>query len=168
MTFSDYLGIATIIIASAALIMTQWQIRAAIKHNRLTHRPHLNCLSVFKSDKGSYSLHVENNGLGPAVIHNFNILLNDVKVEGEGDEMWKNLLHILLNGLAYESSRTFLAPGHMISAGASIKVLELKFDENSLPKKEAIESAFAKADLSICYTSIYEEEFMLTTEDNLF
>lgn len=168
MNLSDLLGVASIIIALTAILMTRWQIRSAIQHNRLSHRPHLNCLSVFRSDKGNYSLHVENNGLGPAVMQDFSIMLNDQRVDGDGDEMWKNLLSQLLDGLSYESSRVFLAPGHMLSAGASVRVLNLQFEEQHVPKRETIENTFAKADLAITYTSIYEESFTLTTDDNLF
>jgi hypothetical protein len=68
---------ASTVIAICALALTVWQGIQTRKHNRLSCKPFLTTWIGKDLKNNFYSVDLINNGLGPAVIENFTIKVDD-------------------------------------------------------------------------------------------
>lgn len=152
-------AISSAIIALCALGYTVWQGKQLQKHNKLSFRPHLTSWSHRNSDQGVYVVDVINNGLGPAIIENFEVFLDGKLIQGEGTEPIAKALNILFPNVGFQAHQTHMANGYCMAAKEECRILAIKFKAPVPLAEEAIEHAFQRADLIIKYRSFYEEEF---------
>jgi hypothetical protein len=158
-------GISSVFIALCALIYTIWQGKKAQRHNILSFRPHLTSWSHRDSDKGVYAVELMNNGLGPALIESFAVLIDGKVISGKQTEPLEKALKILFPNIAYKSHQEFMAKGYSMSAKEKRSIVVIQFaDPNSLGP-EALEYALNRADLIVKYKSFYEEEFTYSSEE---
>ena len=70
------LGIFGTFIALCALGLSIWQAQATLRHNHVSVEPRLSIYFSNDAKKGKFGLYVTNNGLGPAYIDQFRLLVN--------------------------------------------------------------------------------------------
>ncbi|MDQ1772353.1 hypothetical protein GQR60_17115 [Labilibaculum sp. A4] len=78
----------TSLIAILALGLTIWQGSVTRKHNRLTVKPSLIFFDNFLSDNHQKGLFIINNGVGPAIIKELTIIVNEksVRIDNNKDD----------------------------------------------------------------------------------
>ncbi len=157
-------GISSVIIALCALIYTIWQGKKAQRHNMLSFRPHLTSWSHSEADKGIYAVELMNNGLGPALIESFTVMIDGKAISGEQTEPLEKALKILFPNIEYKSHQEFMAKGYSMPAKEKRSIVIIRFANPNSLNPEALEHALNRADLIIKYKSFYEEEFTYSSE----
>lgn len=149
-------SIASIVIALTAVAFTRFQIKKTDSHNRLMVTPHISSTTHIDSDNGQFSIHLENNGIGPAIIKDFSIEVDGKKVEAE-DEV-EAAIKLLLNGLPIDRwGHESITRGSFLPAGAKIELATMISTKAS--PDELIKKIDPRAAVIIEYTSIYGEHF---------
>lgn len=160
-------GLSSAVIALCALGLTLWQGWITRQHNRLSVRPHLTTWS--QSDKGNhiYAVHLLNNGIGPALIKSFQILVDGQVMIGEGVEPIEKALKILFPQYQYASNQSYLSNGYMMPAKEARDLVVVRFLGDKVPKPEEVEHAWKRGKLVIKYESVYEEKWTFDTSERL-
>lgn len=164
-TFFSVVGsIIAIIVGVAALYFTYYQIEMSRKHSRLSVKPHLNINYV--SDSGKMCFELENNGIGPAIIKTYSILINGVRHDLIGiknlSTIWNALKDLELNDeFIYLSS---YEKDEALKIGYSKPILGIKneYCDNEKVRLNFIEKVLFKIGFEIDYESFYGNEFTLT------
>jgi hypothetical protein len=157
-------GISSTVIALCALGFTIWQGMQTRKHNRISYRPHLTTWTHRNTEKGFYAIELINNGIGPAVIENFIVKVDDKRISGDGTEPMEKALKIVFPNLAYQSHQSYVALGYSMAPKERCTVVAVQFLGQQFPSKEFVEHALSRGDLEISYKSLYEEVFQLSTK----
>lgn len=159
MTWEAIAGFCAVIVALCALWLTISEGRESRKHNKLSVKPHLTTWTSSAAASGRYSVDVINNGIGPALIKNFQICVDGMAVEGLGVGVIENALKKLFPGAAYEAKQGYLAPGYVMSAKERRPVVDIVFLGQPVPKYEEMAQAEKRIRLVIEYESMYGEEY---------
>ena len=154
-------GVSSAIIALCALGLTIQQTRISQRHNKLSVQPHLT--TWIHSDHSShfYTVDLLNNGIGPAFIKEFKILIDGQPLTGEGTEPIEKALKVLFPNYQYTSRQAFVDAGYSMAVNETRQVAIVKFEGINLPTPEEVEQSIKRASLLITYTSIYDEIFKL-------
>lgn len=168
MDWSAITGISSSIIALSALAYSIWQGIQARKHNRLSFRPHLTTWSHSDAEKGFYAVELINNGIGPAVIDEFVIKVDEKRISGEGVEPLEKALKIIFPNLSYQAHHSYVARGYSMAPKERCTVVAIQFTGHQHPPKEFVEHAINRGDMEIAYKSFYEERFWFSTKDEKF
>ena len=158
-TWDHIFGISTVIIAITAVVFSYWQIKMSQKHNRLSVTPHLDISYGGETASVGLCFELENNGIGPAFIKSYAIIINEVtyqiKTIADVVEVFKKL------GI----NRDYIVLSHF-EEGAGLKVghsepilyLNKKYRNSDGVNKEFMKAAM-KIGFEIEYQSIYREKF---------
>ena len=73
-------AICAVVIALAALFVAVWQARATRIHNCLSVKPNLDINQVVRQSDSTVQLDLGNNGIGPAIIKEFEVHIDGRKV----------------------------------------------------------------------------------------
>ncbi|MBL4713617.1 MAG: hypothetical protein JKY64_03695 [Alcanivorax sp.] len=148
------------IVAVCALGLTLYQAYLLRQHNRLTVRPHLVSFSRRNKTPGQrvlvYSL--LNNGVGPAFIKSFRILL-----DGQLVTDLDKALGEALSGLQYNHSITRLGDEYAMVAGEAKDILVLALPRSNGEAFVQIDATLSRFDLVVEYESAYKESRVLDT-----
>ena len=158
-------GFSTAVIAFCALGLTIWQACITRKHNRLSVTPHLTTWTHSDKAKNLYAFELLNNGIGPALINNFQIQVDGQPIVGEGTEPIEKALKILFPQYQYSSWQSFVSKGYMMSAKETRNLVTIQFHGEKIPKPEEIEHAKKRARVLIEYESIYKDKSTLDTSE---
>ncbi|MBH2037302.1 MAG: hypothetical protein I8H73_30940 [Pseudomonadales bacterium] len=113
-------------ISVLALIATGWQGHLSRVHNRLSVRPQLEGHSHMED--GIYSLTIQNDGLGPAILTHARVYYRGILVEGQGpsliDAAFANVPDCKL------LARQFFYAPFVLPAGDSIEVCKVECNGN--------------------------------------
>ena len=155
--------ICSLVIAICALFLTIQQARTTAYHNKLSLIPMLQ-FSIEHSDGKYIEIALENVGTGPAIIDSFELAsvrieslketindfakLNDLNVEG---------IDVLITKI---ENRTFLRAGQSLPL---LKILEPKTKNREYNGLSYYTSILP---LTVCYRSLYQDEFNVTTDSN--
>ena len=148
------------VIAGCALTLTFYQAYLFRQHNRLSVRPHLASFSRRdkRPGKGTLAYSLLNNGVGPAFIKSFQILL-DGRLVNDPDKA----LAEVLPGLRYDHSITRLGDEYVMVAGEARDILILALPVSDGETLEKINSNLERFDLVVEYESAYKESRTLDT-----
>ena len=155
-------SIASVIIALTAVIFSLLQSRKTDKHNRLMVTPHISSITHVNSEKGITAITLENNGLGPALINDFSIHIDNIAVKGNDivEESLKRLLKDLpINEWGHESITT----NSFLPAGGKIEVVTIV--SSKISPEEVIQKLDSRILLQIDYRSIYGDRFTFNSDD---
>ena len=158
MDSSNYIAICATIISLIALGFGIYQSHLTRKHNKLSVRPILAISKLSQYDKGlNYTL--LNNGLGPAIIKKFGVLI-DEKVVDEGDNIIFSALEKL--GVPSDDVGYFtLENGEAYNVGEQLILLGF-VDKDSKPDKYSnLNKVMPRFKFYIEYECIYGESFKL-------
>jgi len=139
------------IIALCALVFTVWHARAQRIHNQLTLKPHLDTFTERnKSDNvGRIEIQLINNGLGPAFIESFEVLVGDEVYEA------KFALEALLGPRNDIANYTVLGNGYAIAHNQKVMLLALTFPVSSWADIDKMENDLESLNLKIIYKSVH-------------
>lgn len=170
MSGDDITGIAAIIIAVFALIVSVWQGYISRKHNELSVTPILHFISGAlqqKADKNTteYKISITNNGIGPCIIDSIEVFYKNELVSVEKYNIhYSALLLVAVDMATYKESVQFDITSSMIAKETVIlpnnltELLSVKFYETHIIKRENIITNLYDIDIRITYTSIYKTE----------
>lgn len=156
-------SLATVTIALCALGFTIWQGVQTRRHNKLSVTPYLATWTNMDHIKKLYSVELLNNGIGPARIKSFSIIIDGQRIDGKGAEPIQNALNILFPDYKYETQQSFIAGGYWMSEKEKRTLVSIHFLGPSSPSPDKITNALKKSQLIIDYDSIYNDKFTLKT-----
>lgn len=154
---------AAIIIALCAVFVAVYQATATRRHSRLSVRPHLAIFVTRRHDpkSGELEINLINNGLGPAFIKSYDVLVDGSRVDTHAPGKSDAALKEVYKGPYEESSVTNLGNTYAISKDEKKNLLTLRFPAKSLAEFEETEKEVNRISWVVTYSSIYEENFTL-------
>lgn len=159
----DFLGqYAGEVIAACALGLTIYHAMIARRHNILSVRPHLTQFThrEKRPGRGVLAFRLMNNGVGPAFIKSFQLLL-DGKPVSDVDQA----LVTVLPGRQYSHTVTMLGNDYAMPAGEVCDLLVLVLPLASGETLEPIEEQLNRFDLVVEYVCAYEKPRTLDTRE---
>lgn len=157
MQASDWIAVCATIVAAVSLFVAAQQTSLTRRHNRLSVKPVLSMYRMeFKNKPIEYLL--INRGLGPAIIKEFIVLLDDRLVDRNSG----NLVYDLVDKL--DIPRECVA-GHLLckneplSPGCEVSIMQFKGTENNEELHSRLVGILPRVKFRITYASIYEESF---------
>jgi hypothetical protein len=159
MSWEAIASFSSAIIALCALGLTLWQAYVSRQHNRLSVTPYLTTWSHNDTDQHRYSVEILNNGIGPALINNFQVFVDGHQVKGDDLELIKKSLKLLFPQYQYNAYNSYLSEGYMMAPKESRNLVMIQFFGPNFPKPEEIEHSTKRVKILIEYESIYREKF---------
>jgi hypothetical protein len=148
---------ASNVIAICAFGATFWQAHLTRKHNKLSVKPYLTTWTTMSSD-GYSVLKIINNGIGPAHIKSFKILVDGQKMVGEALEPHDKCLKLLFPEYKYDWYGSYLGVGYMMRSHEERDLIAIKFIGEKMPEQVEVEHRAKRVQILIKYESIYKEE----------
>jgi len=151
---------ATEVIALCALVLTSYQAYLSRVHNRLSLKPHLTRFvhRSRKAGQGFLAFELLNNGVGPAFIKSFEVMLDGKPISDTEKALKEVLADKDLN-----STVATLGPDYAMLAGEKKNILILSFELETDDDLTKIEEKLGRFDLKIEYQSVYGEKATLDT-----
>lgn len=163
------LDYAPIIIACCALFLTIQEAWRSRKHRRLMCQPNL-CSSISRLKNGTktqFSLTLENNGLGPARIKDFEFFLDDDVYAPEGEYPLKEIAQILFK--EYEGfeilTQSWMTPSYILPEKKEYLAIKFEVDGTGDEFEAQILEKAERANFVVYYESIYGEKDRLDTRE---
>ncbi|MCO7224767.1 hypothetical protein [Pleionea sp. CnH1-48] len=156
-------AIAAVVVAIVQTQVMREEAELERTHTRLSVRPFIviNSHTDTTNSQGSFSIEIKNEGLGPAVIESFLLELEKKKISG-----WRALVDAAKkneknNQLSLKISESTINKGMLLPAGGHRQFLRLEADVEFIKR---VKNVGDKALLSLCYCSLYEECWAITSE----
>ncbi len=126
MTWEAIAGFSSAVIAICALGLTIWQARIARQYNKLSVRPHLTTWIHFNKTNHVYVVDLLNNGIGPAFIKDFKLLIDGHAIVGDGYEPIEKALKVLFPQYQYTSRQAFVGPDYSMAANERRQLVAIR------------------------------------------
>jgi hypothetical protein len=152
------IDLATVLIATCALVATFWQILTTRRHNKLSVKPLLTFDRHYSRSKDvNVGLHVLNCGVGPAIIESTSVVCGPKDMRATTvDELFEILQKYGIDGpVRYY----WYSPGDVIPPNKDQHYITLLRDAGSRP--ENFTKFLDDIEIVIEYSSIYGERFVL-------
>ncbi|MBR9878512.1 hypothetical protein NFH98_11840 [Halomonas sp. H33-56] len=150
---SDYIAIGSVIVALAAFAVAIWQGFLTRKHNILSVKPRF---YIDKSYVEGLHYRLESQGLGPGVIENFTILVNEEKIINPKSDPWPELFKkIGVTGVNYEFHIPSVGSTH--SPNTSKILLSVTYADQGTPA-EVMDVIDGRVNFMVEFKSLYEEQ----------
>ena len=157
MTSEFIIALASIAIALSALAVAIWQGILMRRHNRLSLRPHLTFRQMMSEANPQFSLELLNNGIGPAIIKDFQVLLDGEREDHFEAQGWMALLDLIgLKGRAIGAS---CGPDEFLAAGQSLQLIKYESQPAPIGTRE-LRKALRRIEIHIGYQSIYGDRYI--------
>lgn len=161
-------GHAEAVIAVCALAFTVYQAFLSRRHNRLSVTPHLAIFPNTHSavSQGVVSVELLNNGLGPAIIKNYQVYF-DNRLIADCDHkkltgFFENL-DLIKGQKNVDHHLTTLGQNYAMAAGDKKQIVAIKFPKATKEDIEKYETLLDRFDLVVKYKSMYGKKFTLST-----
>lgn len=161
-SLSAIAAIFSVITACIALVFTHKQNKMHEKHNKLMATPYLSSMIGANEDTNEFSFQIENVGLGPAIIKEITVFINDVPLSGTFAEMVEKALTDLLPNRSSSYLETF-SVADRVPANKKYSIITVTSTGLSA---YAIHAALSAATIEIKYSSIYDETYTYNSEEN--
>lgn len=150
------------LIALCALFFTAWQLSVQRSHNKVSVKPHL---FVFRdkdrlNNEGKITVHLINNGLGPAYISDFQVYLDGTVTEA--NIAVESVFGKRDDGFQY----TTLGEEFAIAHGQRVSLISIRFPVECWADIEKMESELDRLQVVVQYKSAYNNKFILDTRDD--
>ena len=158
------IAIASVFIATCALLFTAWQGWETRKHNRLSVKPFLlsSGQELIKNDLCHVEFRLVNGGVGPAIIKSFTLLFDDEVVACNNHRAHNDFMEEKLK-FFIETVFYSMVPSNVIKVEKDVVLWDFKYD----PQHQNIKF-LDRIEILIEYQSIYQDEiFILDTRDTL-
>lgn len=152
--------IVAVVIALLSLAVSVATVLLTHKHNCLSVKPSLTVLNEFGDPKGKdWGWILLNKGTGPALIRRLTIKVDGTPITSGQYEAWENATKRL--GIAGHVSTRSFGESEAVSAGEKIPLLVVTSKDQT--ERSLLRSVIGRLEVTIVYTSIYDEEFTNTT-----
>jgi len=152
------------IVAVLALLVSVGGFWAQRRHNRLSVRPRLSTSNNVLHDARRMTFWVRNNGLGPAIITGFDILLDGRKRTEDGAGFTADqVIRVVLDGVERKVTHTQFGVHYTMPANESIAVLDIELPPQEFISMPELLKRLDRLKLVIKYESYYGEQFELET-----
>lgn len=156
MTSEFIIATASIAIALSALAVAIWQGTLMRRHNRLSLRPHLTFRQMLSEANPQFSLELLNNGIGPAIIKEFQVLLDEERMDHFEAQGWMALLDLIgLKGRAIGAS---CGPDEFLASGQSLQLIKYESQPAPIGTRE-LRKALRQIEVHIDYQSVYGDRY---------
>ena len=163
MNADTIIAICSVVIAVAVVAVTIWQSWVMRKHNRLSVKPHLNFeIKCLDAGQPRFSIILRNIGLGPAIIKNFSLLVDNKQVCNPNNKERINIFKNLQINVPYHTFRN-IENGSGIGPNDVKTIISLNTEESSTTLVLKME----RIDIHIEYESIYKESFRIELNSHL-
>lgn len=157
-------AISAVIAALIALAVGVWENVEMRRHNRLSVVPHLNFTARVSTadttDVGEGVIWLDNEGVGPARLGEFRVLLEDEDGDVHGFDSWGEAIPFIQAGGVRVRTRAEMRPGLMLGAGRRLELIRLEAERESAER--ILLDLMNRLQVTVAYHSIYEEEFFAT------
>ncbi len=156
---------ATTVIAICAFFLSIYQAYATRKHNRLSVKPHLTSFTRRTLDltvnpgHGKIDFSLVNNGLGPAIINDFKVTLDDDAIPLENTQRCAELVAQLVSGKMKNFTRSDLTGGYAMRKDESKEILVLDLAARTQDEFDKLSAPLDRLKLIVKYESIYGDKF---------
>jgi hypothetical protein len=148
----SFIAIAALVVSLSAVVVGLYEAALQRKHDRAEVWPHVE-IGTFTTPTGA-TVSLENTGIGPALIKSV-----VVTVDGKPARNWSDVIGKLL-GREPPPFNNFTAVEHGLRAGDRIAMVGLS--------REGVPPAFwtsiGRVAISICYSSVFEEYWTVSTK----
>jgi hypothetical protein len=151
-------GITSTVIALVALAIAIWQGYVMRKHNKLSVRPllRLDRVSIGKTQ----SISLINSGIGPAIINKFDVLVDDIVLQGQGMTRMNEALRTLgIIDIRYSSYELFSEEAFAV--GETQALIQIIHPDITADQIKRIVAVLPRLKFSFKYVSIYGDEYSL-------
>ena len=157
MTSELIVSCSSAFIAILALGVAVWQGHLMRRHNRLSLRPHLTFReTISATNNPQFVLELQNNGIGPAIVGDFHILLDGKRETDFEAQTWLALLDLV--GLHGQAQGAACGRGEFLAAGQSLRLV--KYDSRpNLADIGALRKALQRLTVHIKYHSVYGDKY---------
>ena len=162
---SFVVSLAAVTTALAAVGVAVWQGVENRRHNRRSVQPYLTHYQIFSATRPCAGVELSNNGVGPAIITRFEVLVDGAVMEDDGSKGWCKALELL--GL--ETDWTvfhWLDPGDAVRVGESLWLLAIPENDLDRDREQLLRAAIARLVVRIEYRSVYHETATLLAADH--
>jgi len=151
-------SILAILVAIGALAASTWQGFELRKNFRVSARPLLDLDPDMSSSGNFYGFVIENEGEGPAIIHNVQLDFGGTRADNTERNGWKEILTEMgLWGQEHGVSYRTLYPNEVLGAGIKAPYLGI-FETNFTPERaQRFKAKVPSLTIEICYCSVYEQ-----------
>lgn len=156
MTSEFIIAVASAAIALTALAVAIWQGILMRRHNRLSLRPHLTFRQMMSEANPQFSLELLNNGLGPAIIRRFQVLIDGKREEHFEAQGWMALLDLI--GLKGRAIGTSCEPDEFLASGQSLQLIKYESQPTPIETRE-LRKALRRIEIHIGYQSVYTDRY---------
>ena len=143
---------SSIAIALMALAVTIWQGYLTRTHNRVSLRPHLTFQHKLSDSDPRFQLDIQNNGVGPAEITKFQVLLDGKAQDHFEAPSWLAILDTI--GLQGRACGATYDPGEFIAANQTLQLLKVECGRNPVTIRQ-VRQAMQRVTVHVSYKSIY-------------
>lgn len=162
MEYQTQIALAGNLIALSAMFVALWNVKSQRKHARLSVTPHIDFYYGITT-KDPLGLYLINNGIGPAKITDFSVIIKGDRVQpdrimGLWDAVFKKL------GAEAPSEANDILSGQMLRAGDEI--LLFRFDSsnesdvnNLMEEIGSFESVLKQFEIKVSYESLYDVRY---------
>ncbi|ALS96886.1 hypothetical protein [Lacimicrobium alkaliphilum] len=150
---SDYIALGSAVIALAAFGVAIWQGHISRQHNILSVRPRFH---IDKSYIEGLHYRLESQGLGPGVVREFAILVNEQEITDPTEDPWPDIFKALgVHGINYDFHIPAVGSTH--APNTSRQLLSVTF-ANISTDPNVIETIDQAINFRIKFKSLYENE----------
>lgn len=153
-----YISIASAVVALTALGVSIWQGYETRKHNRLSVTPNLVYYTQFSPTDKLQGFNITNNGLGPAIIDNFTIYVDDYLVNTQAASTWLEVIDKLELDRSW-ITYNWLEPGYAIRPDETVWLIAISETDQTVENINLLKNVLPRLRIQIEYHSIYEDPF---------
>lgn len=159
-------SLSALVIAVAAIVLAAWEGLENRRHNRLTVRPRLaGEVNTGRTAAAEHaSIAIENTGLGPAVLHRFDVYLDGARVSGDGGGWQAVIAAVAEEGLSLNAQG--YGEGYFVPAGTRLVLFEARRPVPPDGAARGIGDLLTRVAVDLCYCSVYGtdcDQVVLTT-----
>lgn len=164
--FLEWLGkYAPLIVSICAIAYTGISLAAARRHSKISVRPHLAVASDVDrvGSEVTVTWVLANNGLGPAFVDHFEVIVGDYAFVPHDYEEVLEALAIFMADASMIRDKCYalvVRKGHIMSKDSQVKIGTLVFHA---PSKRDLQKLHLEVHLVIRYRSAYNEKFLYDT-----
>ena len=154
-----YLSLFAVLISLLAVSISHWQLEVTREHNRLSVKPKISITPYLEGVGGRNGVYIENSGLGPGTIIEFQVHTPNGIFSGLGEDKWSHVF-AKNNIESFCFAKSWPDPGSTLKSGDKVALLEIS--------KAAPDGCYLKSlellqrddiAVKVKYQSLYEEEF---------
>lgn len=160
---SNITSIIGVVVAALAMFIATWNAYIQRKHARLSVTPHID-LTYGETTKDPLGLFMVNNGLGPARIKEFSVLVGGESVKPNYLGIWSAVFHKFNQTSPSEAND--VTAGQMLRAGDMLLLVKVdhvgESVEEFVEKIGEFQSVLRQIEVRVSYESLYDVQYSAT------